>query len=57
MTESEAKKTIREAGKSWQDFLEWMRGQTVGMAPDGTTDWYPYDVNRFCRGSGPMSHG
>ena len=49
MRESEAKRQIEAAGGSWDVFLKWMRGQTVGMYENGETDWYEYDVNRFIR--------
>jgi len=47
MTTEEAKKKIKSAGGSWKTFLEWMGGQTVGLNPDGSTNWYEWDVNRF----------
>lgn len=28
-------------------FTAWMAGQTVGINPDGTTDYYDHDVRRF----------
>lgn len=49
MTISEAKNRIESAGGSWDVFNEWMTGQTVGIYPDGSTDIYEYDVNRFIR--------
>lgn len=49
MTESQARSAIEQAVGSFDTFLEWMRGQTVGMNPDGTADFYEYDVNRFIR--------
>jgi hypothetical protein len=42
-----AKMKIRKAGGSWPTFLEWMAGQTVGMYPNGDTNFYTYDVERF----------
>jgi len=47
MTTKQASKKIKEAGGSWVDFQEWMVGQTMGLNPDGSTDYYEYDVNRF----------
>lgn len=47
MKEQEAKKLIEEAGGSWEDFVSWMFGQTVGLNDDGSTDWYDWDVKRF----------
>lgn len=51
MTTKEAQSKIKKAGgtQAWYLFLDWMKGQTVGMNEDGTTDWYDYDVNRFIR--------
>jgi len=49
MTIQEAEKKIVEAGGSVDVFWEWMSGQTCGLNPDGTTDVYEYDVNRFIR--------
>lgn len=49
MTTQEVKQKLKEAKGSWKVFLEWMRGQTVGMYPDGETDWYEYDVKRFIK--------
>jgi hypothetical protein len=45
MNEKEVKKEIGE--DNWDAFLEWMRGQTVGMNEDGTTDFYECDVRAF----------
>jgi len=33
----------------WKGFMEWMRGQTVGVYPDGETDFYEHDVNAYVR--------
>ncbi len=49
MTTKEAQEKIKEAKGSWKIFLEWMKGQTVGLYKDGSTDWYDHDVNRFIR--------
>lgn len=46
MTTEEAQGII---GDRWEEFLDWMQGQTVGMYPDGSTNWYEYDVMRFMR--------
>lgn len=45
----DAEKKIREAGGDVAVFHKWMTGQTMGINPDGTTDIYDYDVNRFIR--------
>jgi len=47
MTTKEVKKLIK--GKDWDVFLDWMIGQTCSCYPDGTTNWYEHDVNRFIR--------
>jgi hypothetical protein len=49
MTENQAQKTIKESGLDWNDFEDWMRGQTFGMNEDGTEDIYDCDVERFIR--------
>lgn len=49
MTTQEVKLKIKKAGGSWKVFCEWMRGQTVGLYEDGSTNWYDYDVNRFIK--------
>lgn len=46
MTEAKAKHLILEVS-TWEDFLDWMLGQTVGRYPDGSTDWYDCDVARY----------
>lgn len=49
MREKEAKKLIKEAGGSWEVFMNWMIGQTMGMYPDGEIYFYDCDVERFIR--------
>jgi hypothetical protein len=49
MTIKEAKLKIKQAGGSWKVFDKWMFGQTYGFNPDGSTNLYDYDVNRFIR--------
>ena len=34
--------------KNMPEFFEFMNGQTVGINPDGSTDYYAWDVERFC---------
>ena len=31
----------------YEEFLEWMTGQTVGINKDGSTEFYDWDVKRF----------
>jgi len=50
MKEEEAKKRIEEAGKTWEDFLKYMCGETHGIYEDGSNDWYELDVDRFIKG-------
>lgn len=33
----------------FKKFEEWMTGQTVGVNPDGSIDYYDYDVERYAR--------
>ena len=47
MRETVAKVKIGQAGGSWATFLKWMHGQTVSAYPDGETNFYTYDVERF----------
>ena len=49
MTILEAEKIITEAGGSIVTFWDWMRGQTMGLNEDGTTNIYDCDVHRFIR--------
>jgi len=52
MTIQETKKKLKAAGITFSAFLKWMMGQTVGIYPNGETDFYDYDVNRFIRYKG-----
>jgi hypothetical protein len=47
MRESEIKQMIKGTNKSWEDFLRFMANQTVSSYPDGETDFYDEDVERF----------
>ena len=49
MTEINAKYKIEQAGGKWEDFIYWMRGQTLGLYANGDTDFYEDDVERFIR--------
>jgi len=46
MTTSEAQNIT---GVHYPAFKKWMRGKTVGIYPDGTTDYYVGDVQKFMR--------
>lgn len=45
MTTEEVKDFIGE--ENWKSFAEWMRGQSCGRYPDGSTDYYRCDVEAF----------
>jgi len=49
MREKKAKKLIKEAGGSWEVFMNWMIGQTYGFYKDGQPNYYDCDVERFIR--------
>lgn len=48
MTKFEAQKLV--GAKNWFKFQKFMYGQTIGVYPDGETDYYEDDVMRFVRG-------
>ena len=45
MNEEEVKEKIGE--ENWDEFCNYMRGQTVGMGKDGKTDYYNQDVEKY----------
>jgi len=47
MNEQEVKKLLKEHKLTWKEFNEWLKGQTVGVNTDGSTDYYSWDVERF----------
>ena len=47
MTEKEVKDLLYDKWLWFDDFLEFMEGQTVGLDEDGSTDFYEDDVWRF----------
>jgi hypothetical protein len=49
MTIEQAENKIKQAGGSVEVFWDWMRGQTMGINEDGSTNVYDYDVDRFIR--------
>lgn len=51
MTTKEAQAKIKKVGgtRAWYVFLDWMNGQTIGMYPNGLTNWNDDDVDRFIR--------
>ena len=41
---------IKRIGKKrWKEFNEFMKGQTVGVNPEGRTDYYVWDVENFLK--------
>jgi len=49
MTTKKAKQLIKKAGGKWEDFMDFMFGQTYGINKDGSSNWYKIDVERFIR--------
>lgn len=49
MTTKEAKEAIKKADLNWEDFVDWMFGNTVGVDANGETIWYETDVSQFIR--------
>ena len=47
MKEPEVKQLLKDNNISWEDFIKWMHGQTMGLNKDGTPDYYEWDVKRF----------
>lgn len=47
MTQEEVKDYIGK--ENWKKFLKWIEHQTVGIYPDGSTDFYDEDVEAFKR--------
>lgn len=44
------REVIAKIGKvRWNEFEEFMKGQTVGLNPDGNPDYYAQDVENFLR--------
>jgi len=48
-TVEEVKEHLKEKGYSWTKFLEFMRGQTVGVV-EGKELYWNYDVERYHEG-------
>lgn len=46
MKKEEARQKIEKAGKKWEDFIEWMAGQTIGGTPNDP-NYYEGDIIRF----------
>lgn len=45
MNEKQAKKLV--GNDNWEDFLDFMQGQTVGISKNGDIDYYKWDVERY----------
>ena len=44
------KQVIEKIGKNrWKAFSDFMKGQTVGINPDGNTEYYTWDVENFLK--------
>lgn len=48
MKEIEVKELLNENNLKWDDFIDWMIGQTHGIV-DGEPDYYEWDVKKFVR--------
>lgn len=47
MKEEEVNRILKKHNRTWTQFNKFMVGQTIGVYPDGTPDYYEYDVKRF----------
>ena len=47
MNESEIRILLEQHDQSWDDFLEFMAGNTVGVNEDDSINYYETDVWRF----------
>lgn len=56
MKEQQVKKLLKENNYTWDQFIEWMQGQTVGINEDGSTDYFDGDVEKFIRTGGKYRH-
>jgi NOL1/NOP2/fmu family ribosome biogenesis protein len=52
MTEHDVRELLQQHHLKWEDFAEWMNGQTIGLNADGSPDYYEQDVARFLEGGG-----
>ena len=51
MSSQQVKQLLKENNLLWDDFIEWMFGQTVAII-NGEPDYYEYDVMRFIKYGG-----
>jgi len=49
MTEKEVKKLLKENKRTWEEFMDFMIGQTMGLEEDGSSNYYECDVDRFIK--------
>lgn len=54
MTEQEVRDAIKKSNQTWEEFEYFMRGQTMGLNEDGTTNFYDCDVEKFIRWKGKI---
>lgn len=47
MTIKEVEKAVGENNLRMEDFYKFMEGQTIGVMPDGTDNFYEIDVTNF----------
>ena len=47
MLEQEVKECLEKRGLSWDDFENWMTGQTLSSDKAGNTIYWTHDVQRF----------
>jgi len=45
MNEEEVKELIGE--ENWEEFNNWIEGQSVGLGSEGNVDFYKWDVELF----------
>lgn len=46
-TEAQVRELCAKYGRTWEQFLRWLHGQTFTAAPDGSFRYYVGDVKRF----------
>ena len=49
MNEKQLRKILKENNRTWEEFLEWMHGQTMSADENGETNYYDWDVDRFIK--------
>lgn len=46
-TDEQVREYLSNKGYSYDSFIEWMRGQTVGVSNEGKVVYYKSDVERY----------